>query len=178
MRVFKVQKVQNVSSECVVCGTRNPFSLGAKFFELEDDFLVGVLSPKDHHQSYPQRMHGGMISAVIDETIGRAVQIGAPDVWGVTGELKIRYIKPTPLNTELRCFAKLVQNSAKLFKGVAILETDQGELVASGEATYMKLDIDKISEGFSDDDWFYEEGKIPDTITLFNDNALEKLCNK
>jgi len=37
-----------------------------------------------YHQGYPNHMHGGMISAVLDETLGRAVQIYDTGIWGVT----------------------------------------------------------------------------------------------
>ncbi|MBQ9790432.1 MAG: PaaI family thioesterase [Clostridia bacterium] len=178
MKTLKVNCVQNVSRECVVCGTHNPFSLQTKFFECENNVLMGRVRGEDHHQSYPGRMHGGMISAIIDETVGRAVQIGAPDIWGVTGELKIRYVKPTPLGVDLHCFAKLTMNNSRIFKGVAILETATGELVATGEATYFKMTIDKISDGFGDDDWYHEDMEMPIYVNLYNDEALEKLCNK
>lgn len=179
MKKLLVKNVQNVSKDCVVCGTHNKFSLCTKFFECEGDVLLGVVSGAEHHQSYPGRMHGGMISAIIDEAVGRAVQIGNPDIWGVTGELKIRYLKPTPLGEELHCFSKLTQNNSRLFKGVAILETQSGELVATGEATYFKMSIDKIAQDFGEDDWFFEHGlHVPETVVIHNDEALEKLCNK
>ena len=179
MRELKCTKVQNISRDCVVCGDKNPFSLFTKFFETEDDFVVGELVAKEHHQSYPGRMHGGMISACIDEVIGRAVQIKDPDIWGVTGELKIRFLKPTPLNETLRCFGKLTFENSRLFKGVAVLETKNGELLATGEATYVKLEVDKIADGgLSEDDWHKCETHMPEKIALYNDDKMNKLLNK
>jgi len=178
MRKLKCLKVQNVSSDCVVCGEKNPFSLFSKFFETEDDFVVGEFIPRDHHQSYPGRMHGGMISAVIDETIGRAVQIKDPSIWGVTGELKIRFLKPTPLGEKLYCFGKLIQENSRLFKGVAVLETENGEMLASGEATYVKLGIDKITDNMDEQAWHVCKTHMPENITLYNDDKMNKLLNK
>ena len=176
MRDFECKKVQNVSSECVVCGEHNPFSLFTKFYELEDNYIVGEFVPKDHHQSYPGRMHGGMISAVIDETIGRAVQIKDPDIWGVTGELKVRFLKPTPLGEPLYCFGKLTMENSRMFKGVALIETKDGELLATGSATYVKLDVNKIADGGLDEkDWFKTDAKMPQVITLHNDEKFNKL---
>lgn len=178
MRKLKCTKVQNVSNDCVVCGEKNPFSLCSKFFETEDDFIVGDFCPKDHHQSYPGRMHGGMISAVIDETIGRAVQIKDPSIWGVTGELKIRFIKPTPLNERLFCFSKLIQENSRLFKGVALLESQSGEILATGEATYVKLEINKITDCMDESSWHECFADMPSFITLHNDDKMNKLLNK
>jgi len=176
MRKLKCLKIQNVSSDCVVCGEKNPFSLLTRFFETEDDYVVGELTAKDHHQSYPGRMHGGMISAVIDEVIGRAVQIKDPDIWGVTGELKVRFLKPTPLGETIYCFGKLTLENSRIFKGVAVLETKTGDLLATGEATYVKLSVDKIAEGGLDaESWHECNCSLPEEIILHNDEKLNKL---
>lgn len=178
MQELKVENNQNVSLDCAVCGTKNPYSLGAKFYELEGGFVVGVLLGEEHHQSFPGRMHGGMISAIIDETIGRAVQIGHPEKWGVTGELKVRFLKPTPLHKKLYCFAKLFEENKWLFKGAAVLESESGELVATGEATYMKMEVDKITNSLDEKNWFKEDVELPKSVVFYNDEELNKLLNK
>ena len=124
----KVLKKQNNSEECIVCGLQNDASLKVRFYECEGDVICAVFHNEDFHQSFPGRMHGGMISAVLDETIGRAVMIKNPDQWGVTGELKVRYLKPTPLETDLYCWGKIVKENSRLFKGVGYLETPDGEV--------------------------------------------------
>ena len=46
----------------------------------------------DGHQSYPGILHGGIISAILDETIGLAIMITEENVLGVTVELKLKSI--------------------------------------------------------------------------------------
>src|SRR5450756_1503532 len=87
---------------CLVCGADNPFGLQARFYELEAEGatgreLLGVFTLREEHQSYPGRLHGGISSAILDETIGRAITIAHPGTWGVTAELTLRYRKPLPL---------------------------------------------------------------------------------
>ena len=69
----KVLAAQNVSRMCMVCGAENPWSLKARFYELDNGELLGVFAPLESHQSYPGRLHGGVASALLDETIGRAI---------------------------------------------------------------------------------------------------------
>ena len=176
---LKVLKKQNNSADCIVCGLDNHSSLKVRFYECEGEILCGVFHNEEWHQSFPGRMHGGMIGAVLDETIGRAVMIRNPDQWGVTGELTIRYIKPTPLNSDLLWWGKLVSENSRLFKGVGQLETPEGEVVATAEATYFKLDLAKITTiNEMDRNWFLEDEEIPEKLSTNNIEILDKLASK
>src|SRR5699024_1639109 len=64
---LKVLKKQNNSAMCVVCGLKNDLSLRTRFYAVEGDLMVGVVAGRDEHQSYPNRMHGGLITALLDE---------------------------------------------------------------------------------------------------------------
>ncbi len=141
---YKVLKKHCNSDMCVVCGYKNPYSLNTQYYELENGYIVGITQGKDEHQSYPNRMHGGMISALIDETIGRAVQIEDPDMWGVTGELNIKFRKPVPLNEPIKVVGKITKNTNRVFVGEGFIEDQNGVLLAQGSATYIKIPLDKI----------------------------------
>ena len=80
--IYNITKKQNNSDMCFVCGIHNDAGLNIKYYELENKHLIGVFKGHDVHQSYPQRMHGGITSALLDETIGRAVQILNTAIWG------------------------------------------------------------------------------------------------
>ena len=116
----KVIGKQNQGRNCFVCGVNNESGLHGQFFALEDGSLVGLFRPKFHHQSYPGRVHGGIITAMLDETIGRAVQVKDPDVWGVTAELTTRYLKPVPYDVDLRAGRHVVD--AKSILGIFSLD--------------------------------------------------------
>ena len=77
----KVVAAQNISRMCLVCGAENPAGLQGRFYELDGGELLGVFRPRQGHQSYPGRLHGGISSAVLDETIGRAITIAHPGTW-------------------------------------------------------------------------------------------------
>ena len=124
---------------CLVCGRDNPFGLHAHFYELAPDEpaaagatepaaaasagpaagreLLGVFTPREEHQSYPGRLHGGVSSAILDETIGRAILLVEPGAWGVTAEFTVRFRKPLPLGGEIRCVARLTRDTRRLFEG-------------------------------------------------------------
>jgi acyl-coenzyme A thioesterase PaaI-like protein len=81
----QVLAAQNISRMCLVCGSENRAGLKARFYELDDGELLGVFRPLEEHQSYPGRLHGGIASAILDETIGRAIMVTQPGAWGRDG---------------------------------------------------------------------------------------------
>lgn len=106
---------------CFVCGRDNPIGLHLRFFVDEQNRVHAEFTPHAEHQSYPGVMHGGLISALFDETIGRAAI--AQNFWCMTAELSVRYKKavaidePLCVTGELKertmvfCFTRKMQHS-------------------------------------------------------------------
>ncbi len=149
---------------CAVCGRENPLSLGARFYELENGELLGVFEPREEHQGYPGRMHGGIASAALDETIGRAINLIDPDAWGVTVSLQLRYRKPVPLDREMHTVARITSDSSRLFEGTGEIVLDDGTVAVEASGTYMKLPIDRIAEGDFGEQWFPDDRPVPAEI--------------
>lgn len=166
---YRVIKKQNNSSMCFVCGMDNEASLKTKYYELENKSILGLFEGKELHQSYPKRMHGGIITALLDETVGRAIQIDEPDTFGVTVELIVRYLKPVPLDETLYCVGKITEKKKILFYGEGYISNTQGEILATVSAKYMKQDVRKIVDGdhFMKEQWIYVADDIsPESFEL------------
>ena len=145
---YKVMRKQHNSAMCIVCGTKNEFGLKAFFYELDRGELVALFTPTKIHQSYPGRLHGGLATAILDETIGRAISIGKnEDIWGVTIELNVRFRKPIPLDEELRVVGRMTKEGGRGFEGSGEIYLPDGQIAVSAEGRYMKLPIDRIIEG-------------------------------
>ncbi len=148
---MKVIRKQNNSEMCFICGVKNEFGLKAPFYEMEDQSVVSIFNYSDVHQSYPGRTHGGIISAMLDEIIGRAIWVYDPNCWGVTITLNIKYRKPVPYDCKLKAVGKITKNTSRLFQGNGYIYDMDGTLLAEGEATYMKLSLDSIASSDSHD---------------------------
>ena len=153
---YKVIKKQQNSRKCLVCGIKNEVGLKASFYELENGEVVSIFKPIEEHQSYPGRLHGGVASAILDETIGRAIMVEHKDIWGVTVELNLKYKKPVPLNEELRVVGRITRDSSRLFEGTGEILLSNGEIAVTGYGKYMKMPIEKIAN-FDED---HEEWQI------------------
>ncbi len=142
----RVVKKHNAAKHCFVCGVDNPFGLHTDFYELEDGTLAAIVAPQEQHQSYPGRVHGGVSTALLDETIGRAVNVTEPDTWAVTVELTTRYKKPVPYNVPLTVVGRVLQNSRRLFTGEGAILLPNGEVAVTATGKYMKLKLENIAD--------------------------------
>ena len=151
---YRVKAKQENSKMCLVCGLKNQFGLRSAFYELENDELLAIFKPMEEHQSYPGRLHGGIATAILDETIGRAMNIQNDEVWGVTVEFNARYKKPVPLNTELRVVGRITSENRRLFEGTGEILLPNGEVAVEGQGKYIKLPLDEIADfDFEEQEW-------------------------
>ncbi len=141
---------QYSSHMCFVCGVDNDAGLHAHFYQIDDRTCVGRFLPDENHQGYPGRVHGGVISAMLDETLGRAVW-GDAKTWGVTAELTVRYKAPVPLGEMLTVVGRITYERRRLFKAEGELLTADGTVAVEANGTYVKLDLDQILEEGSDE---------------------------
>lgn len=151
---FKVLKKQYRAKMCFVCGTDNELGLKTDYYVLEGKRILGIFRGQKYHQSYPTRMHGGIITALLDETIGRAVQIDEPHGWGVTVELTSRFLKPVPLHETLYVSGWLTKNHRLLFEGEGYIANTKGDILATCVAKYMRLKAENILDpSLIETDW-------------------------
>ncbi len=148
----KIVNKQTAARHCYVCGVNNALGLHASFFETDENEVVALFSPTPSHQGYPLRLHGGVAASILDETIGRAIQIGAPDSWGVTAQLNLSYKKPLPCDTQLRAVGRITKQNRMMYEGTGEIYTPDGQVAVSASAKYFKMRIDKIADNFDRED--------------------------
>jgi acyl-coenzyme A thioesterase PaaI-like protein len=78
---------------CVVCSPNNPQGLKLKFRVQPDGSVTTVFDCLPVLQSYPDVLHGGIISAILDSAMVNA--LFAIDIVAVTATLEVRYRAPT-----------------------------------------------------------------------------------
>ena len=153
---MKVIKKQTNSHNCLICGMDNPAGAKASFYEMEDGSVVALFKFNALLQSYPERTHGGVITAMIDETIGRAIWTKEPNMWGVTMTIDVKFRKPVPYDVPLKCIGKLTRDTSMTFEGEAKIIDENKTVLAEGHAVYFKLSYEKITNH----DHEHEEDKM------------------
>ena len=163
----KIRGAQNVSRMCLVCGVENTAGFRARFFELEGGEVAGVFRPREEHQGYPGRLHGGLASALLDETIGRAINIADTQVWGVTVEFTVRFRKPVPLDREVRAIGRITRDGSRVFEGTGEIVLEDGAIAVEARGKYVKMAIEGIVDtDFVQNEWFADTLPVPVEIAL------------
>lgn len=161
---MKVIRKQRNSRMCIICGLDNEAGVKAPFYVMEDCCVMTPFSYRDVHQSYPGRVHGGMITAMLDELGLRAYWAAYDEeTLAVTMSLETKYKKPVPYDVPLIGTGKILRATSLFIEAEAAIRTADGLDLAWGKMKYMKLPIEKIKEGAS----YHEEMcyLIPDDVT-------------
>ena len=143
----RITRKQYNSKLCFICGLKNNSGLQASFYETENGELIATFVPTLEHQSYPGRLHGGLASAILDETMGRAILVGNDtEIWGLTIELNVTYKKPIPLGVELKVVARISEENSRFFHGTGEIVLPGGEVAVVARGKYLKAPLEKIAD--------------------------------
>lgn len=146
---MKVISKQRNSRMCIICGLDNPAGVKAPFYNMEDGSVMSLFQFAEFHQSYPGRVHGGMITAMLDEMGLRAMwsKHGAEDDFGVTMSLSSNFRKPVPYAETLIARGELIRETSRFAVIKSQIFDLSGTLLADGELKYLKLDPQVIAAG-------------------------------
>ncbi len=137
---------QRNSRMCVICGMDNPFGLRAPFYNMEDGSVMTRFQYREEHQSYPGRVHGGLIGAMLDELGFRACWVNGEDVWGVTVNLETLYRKPVPYGVTLIGRGTVERKTARFAQVKSEIMTEDGMVLASAAGKFLLMGIEQIAE--------------------------------
>ena len=146
---MKVISRQRNSRMCIICGLDNPAGVKAPFYNMADGCVMSIFQFSVNHQSYPGRVHGGMITAMLDEMGLRAMwsKHGCEDDFGVTMSLTTSFRKPVPYGENLISRGELIRDSRRFALIQSQIFSCDGTLLAEAELKYLKLDPHTISAG-------------------------------
>ncbi len=143
------------SATCYGCGPANTHGNRIKSYWSEDGAEVICIFQSDlnHNAGFPNVMYGGLVASLIDcHSIWTAiawtyreedrVHGSPPSLSYVTGEINVRFLKPTALDQPVLLVARVVELHLKK----AIVECDfySGETkTAEGRVTAVRFNVDK-----------------------------------
>ena len=131
--------------DSVVSGRTNPLGIGINVTR-HGDRVVAVTTLGPAFEGAPGRAHGGVISAILDETMGYVLPIIGEIAY--TANLTIDYIAPAPLGVEITVSARLRDRADRKLWIEAVGESG-GSVFVRAEALFLAVDLTKFSNATS-----------------------------
>ena len=120
---------------CFACGTNNPIGLHMHFFAIPQGAL-SVFTPTHDHQSYNDRMHGGLIMTLMDEIMGNYLFLteGKP---AYTGKMESRFRQPVIIGETVLITCQEVKRKGHLVVLEAQVQKADGTVCAEATSHMM-----------------------------------------
>lgn len=132
-------------SDSVVSGGANPMGLGAYLWRDGDDAVMEVTLGKAF-EGAPGRAHGGIVAALIDETMGLVLAIN--DQLAFTAQLNITFVAPTPIDEPITARAHMAGRDGRKLSIDATVQAGS-EVIARATALFISVDPLKFLEYIS-----------------------------
>ena len=130
-----------VGGGCFVCGKNNPIGFRLSF-QIENDCCYTVVIPQAVHQSYEGVFHGGLISTILDETMGQHLELLGCRSW--TGRLTVRFKKPIGIGQPVRFVSRILKRRGRFFQMEAWAELPDGKVAAEARAEMMLVESEAL----------------------------------
>jgi uncharacterized protein (TIGR00369 family) len=129
------------SRTCFVCGEENVAGLQLRFF-VEEDRVKTTFYPKDYHCGYNNVVHGGIVAALLDETMAWAAN-RALSRMTVTAELNVRYLRPVPGDRETIVCAEITRSNRRIAYVRAEIVDHHRQKFATAQGSFLPLSAEE-----------------------------------
>lgn len=135
------------SSDCFVCGLKNPVGLQLVFYDNGMDEVRCEYAIPSQYQGYPGVAHGGVVAAILDEAAGRVAMIGDHNHFMMTVKMEVKYRRPVPVETPLVIVGKLVKMRGRLGQATGEVRLPDGTVAVEAWLTLADLPDNLQVEG-------------------------------
>ncbi len=124
---------------CIICGNKehNPHALGIRFRATQDGAETTYVSDP-RQEGYMNIVHGGIASALLDETIGWACSLVRKKYF-VTVELTMRFRKPLPVGVPITIRGRATKHTSRLSEGEGEITGPDGTVYTTAKAKYFVI---------------------------------------
>ncbi|MDP8232668.1 MAG: PaaI family thioesterase [Candidatus Zophobacter franzmannii] len=122
-------------SNCFACGADNPIGLHLEF-QFIDGEAVAEWNCLEVFDGYPNLIHGGIISTLLDEAMAKILHFDG--ITAVTGKLNVSFRRPLNSGTMAKIVGKILENKGRVITTSAQIIVDD-ILIAEANAIYIRV---------------------------------------
>ena len=132
---LKEMKASPSYEMCFACGENNPIGLHLHFYALPHGCLC-FFTPSHEHQSYNDRMHGGLIMTLMDEVMGNYLFLNT-GIPAYTGKMETRFRSPVIIGETVKVICREVKKKGLLAVMEAQVIHEDGSVAAEAQSHMM-----------------------------------------
>lgn len=123
---------------CYVCGQLHPRGLRIRFLADQSKQIYAWFHPDQTQTGYDDIVHGGVVSALLDELIGWSVSLEHERL-AYTAELGVRFVKPLKAGRHYLASARLGAGRGRIWEADGNIRDESGDVYAKGHGKYSLL---------------------------------------
>lgn len=133
---------------CFGCGKDNPEGMRLRFyFDEEKRHFYAKFRLGHRFTGPPEHAHGGIVATILDEAMGKVNKLRSSVA--LTRAMSVEYLKPVPLYKPLVVEAREKRAPrGRKHVNVAEIRNAKGDVLARGEATFVRIDPEKMFAKF------------------------------
>lgn len=145
-RKYTMNIPQPSSKHCFICGVANPSGLHLKFIENIPGVVTCDFTVPENFQGYPGIVHGGVVSAILDEVSGRTIMGEAEKPrFMFTAKMEVRFHKNVPIGQPLHAVGKVVKSRKRVATVTGSIYDIEDNLLAECESLLVDIPDDMIN---------------------------------
>ena len=129
---------------CFACGPRNPVGLKLHF-ERDGDRIVSRFTALEEYQGFPGYLHGGIITAILDEVMSR-VSLVLDNRWSMTAGIDVHFRKPVFIGQEVTAVAEHLESNRRMVTARAELLLADGTAAARATGKFFYVPGGRLAE--------------------------------
>jgi len=114
--------------QCFVCGEARLGRLGVRF-RVVNGTVRATFTPTEKHVGFPDIVHGGIITALLDEAMVWAIY-AATGQFALSAEITVRFLKPLPVGQTVEVVGYLVRRQKRIFEVASEIQDEQAVIYA------------------------------------------------
>jgi len=113
---------------CFGCGRLNAHGLQLQFTVTpERDGVWAPFRPSRAHEGFAEIVHGGIVTAVLDEVMGWA--LFARGIWAVTATIEVKFRKPVAVDVATRAIGRIGRDRGRILQVSGELRRESDDLL-------------------------------------------------
>lgn len=129
---------------CYVCGQAHPSGLRIRFFVGKFGQVQAWFKPDAAQTGYQDTVHGGVISALLDELLGWPIALQTGRM-AYTAELTVRFVRPLKTGRTYLATANPGTNRSRYWEGSGDIRDEDGVICAKAHGKYFLLSAEQTT---------------------------------